>query len=181
MIEYEWARKDGKFIAYVNDTIAGHKMVTIGLSHDKIRHNFTVLLQRAGKGNVANMKRYLQANDANPLLLERFGSLKRGGFLPKDFDIKSSKQIRLERIEKEKKDMKAFERFKSQKAKASRKSVMVEPDYDAYFTRTENGVVRVYGIKLVQEFKSKTNLLNDVVNNAVVSNAPSEYVDSIIR
>lgn len=161
MIEYEWARNGTKFIAYVNDTITNMKMVTVGLSHKTIRHNFGIMLMRAGKTNEINARRYLQANDSNPLLLEKFGNLKRGGFLPKDFDIKSSKQIRFEKIERERKDRQEFEKFKAQKAKTKKASSPVV-NYDAYFTRTEGDVVKVYGVKLVQEFKSKIQLADQI-------------------
>lgn len=160
MVEYEWARSGTKFVAYVNDTTTNTKMVTVGTSHDKIRHNFGIMLMRAGKDNKVNARRYLQANEANPLLLERFQDLKRGGFLSKDFDIKTSKQIRFERVERERKDLKAFERFKAQRARA--KKVMPEIEYDAYFTKSENGIVKVYGVKLVQEFKSKISIAEQV-------------------
>lgn len=160
MIEYEWARlSNGKFVAYVNDTVANRKMVTVGTSHNDIRQNFCVMLTRNGKASVASARRYLQANSANPLMLEVFGDLKRGGFLTSDFDIKTDKQFRIERLQKESQLQNEFNKFKAEKES--------EPQYDAYFTKTENGVIKVYGIKLVQEFKSRTNVVEDIKNEAV--------------
>lgn len=152
MITYEWARlPDNRgFVAFANDTLFNVKMFTFGISHDKIRRNFAIILKHSGKTNGINAGRFLMAGDSNPDLIEKFGQYRRGGILKGECSIQSAAEKRQIRLEQKKEDDKIKEDLFKQKE--------LEESFDRFITKTdENGNIYIYGIKLIKTYKNKEN------------------------
>lgn len=163
MIEYDWVKSnDGEIIAYVNDTVANRKMVVIGSNHKCVCNNFYVLLARNGMKEIASVRRYQPKPVPNARLLEIFNGRHHGGFLSKDFNL-TNRRVCIKRIKLDatsKQEVKQEVNRVIEIPKETHKTVAQE--YDDYFTRTENGVIKVYGVKLVHEYKPKTKVIEDI-------------------
>lgn len=152
MVTYEWCRIGGnRFLAYCNDEANKVKMIAIGGSHNRICHNFAMLLYRTNKYSKLSPSRFIMASEENKELYEKFGHYKRGGIInDNNTIIKTVKEKREEaRIEKEEEN-----KVKEQLLEQNK----LEESFDKFITKTdEKGNIYIYGIKLVKIYKNKEN------------------------
>lgn len=151
MITYEWCRlPTGGFLAYANDDICHCKMITFGSSHQRICHNFAVMLWKSKKLGAIQSRRFIMAQDENKELYNKFGQYKRGKIIKDKIKIKTSAEAKVERQLKEEADNKLKDELLRQKE--------IEESFDRYITETnDNGDVLIYGVKLIKIYKTKRN------------------------
>lgn len=149
-IEYEYIFHNGRFIAYCHDTVYNKKMVVFGNSHTAICQNFAVLLYRKGIAPGMYRNRFIQAQQSNPTLIEKFGNLKRGGFLDNNENVITAREIKAKN-KKEQEDI-------DERAKQLIENDNLEKQFDSFISKvTEDGTIEIYGIKLVKTYKGTEN------------------------
>ena len=145
MIEYEWARLgDGRFIAYCHDTLYNKKMIAIGGSHNAICRNFAMMLFNNKISSRINERRFLQAVESNPELIDKYGNIKRGKILYNEDDIVTIKEKR-EIAKQEKAD-------KEKLAESLIELDNIEKQFDSFMHRVDDeGNICIYGVKLIKK------------------------------